>query len=189
MNSAENITCLNGNHYLNDSIITYYYLYLEQLLPQLQQLKLINPTLGYMIGKLSRDIVIDHIDITELQEKEYIYIPINDNIDFCNPGGSHWSLLVYHKKENTYHYYDSYGKANLEPALTTAKKFHDYVFDTDYKFVIEQTPQQQNGYDCGVYLLGITECLLVGKSLDTITPELITKMRSDILNMILNKYV
>lgn len=105
----------------------------------------------------------------DLQQFEYILIPINDNNDKMNAsGGNHWSLLTYLFKEDIYIYYDSIKKKsnNIENAKNIAKKLRGLIKEDSNSKVLEnflinsETPQQNNGYDCGVFVLAYTETLI-----------------------------
>lgn len=106
----------------------------------------------------------------DLNQFDLIFIPINDNNDKFNlNGGNHWSLLVYLSKEDIFLYYDSIKKrtSNLENAKKIAQKLRvlingkTYALKTLDNFIINsETPQQKNGYDCGVYVLAFTEILI-----------------------------
>lgn len=49
----------------------------------------------------------DSLKKLNLKDAEYIFIPINDSTgtDKCN--GSHWALLLYNSKSDSFFYYDS----------------------------------------------------------------------------------
>ena len=142
----------------------------------------------------------------DLMQFEFILIPINDNSDKMNAlGGSHWSLLTYLCKEDVFIYYDSMKKRsnNLENAKKVAKKLRPLINDSPTSKVLENllinadTPQQKNGYDCGVYVLAFTEILLKfllkkenvlnNKEMSaTITEEYIDNLRGKIRELIIN---
>lgn len=116
----------------------------------------------------------------ELSKKDLIFIPINNNSDATQSGGSHWSLLVFDRHHNTFYYFDSAHEMNRVPAAHTAakliplihpelvsgKKQHHGWFnlgghhsDEKPKFHIANAPQQENGYDCGVFTVAIAELI------------------------------
>ena len=105
----------------------------------------------------------------DLKQFSFFLIPINDNSDKMNAnGGSHWSLLVYLPIEDIFIYLDSMKKKsnNIENAINIAGKLRGLIKEDQKKdlkesFVVNsETPQQKNGYDCGVYVLGFTEVLI-----------------------------
>ena len=105
-------------------------------------------------------------------ESKRIFIPINDQFNqsrtaFSRPGGgSHWSLLLWTLPDCNFYHFDSSSGYNSSAALTVSRKLLKVLrlkaipgqpFETNVKTC--KTPKQQNGYDCGVYLLGFAETL------------------------------
>merc|ERR1719384_1385048 len=99
--------------------------------------------------------------------------------------GSHWALMVYQRHNNTFYYLDSAGSYNLTYAQKFANKIYPYIDakkkDKDNKkeqeekkednkakeenidyikvlnnFIKIKVPQQENGYDCGMYVVEYT---------------------------------
>lgn len=110
----------------------------------------INETLKYFI-------------IDDITECNYIYIPINKN-------NIHWILLRLKISKDdekiTFEFYDSLIEKNSEKFHKTVKnkiqklfaeRFSNFNFDIDIK---RNIPQQNNGSDCGVFLLFYTFYLL-----------------------------
>ena len=116
-----------------------------------------------------------------------IFVPISDQFnrsrdDFARPGGgSHWSLLLRTISRNTredvestsnptiqsstFYHFDSSCGYNASAALVVSRKLIKVLhinspMETAAANVHEcKSPQQGNGYDCGVYLLGFAETL------------------------------
>ena len=75
-------------------------------------------------------------------------LAVNDNEFKTVAGGSHWSLLVYHRHGNSFHHYDSFHSSNARSAKICALKLksHLEVEDREDVVVMEmETPQQTNG--------------------------------------------
>ena len=92
-----------------------------------------------------------------LPQVNVIFIPVNSlNI----VGGNHWSLLVYSRKTETFFYYDSLNGYNLSAARRTHARLSPLIsnFITSLCKLIHQ--KKITGYDCGVYVIGITEEIL-----------------------------
>ncbi|KAJ3306789.1 SUMO1 sentrin specific peptidase 8 [Blyttiomyces sp. JEL0837] len=100
----------------------------------------------------------------KLKEKAIVFIPVNDNEDE-RAGGAHWSLLVYFRPANSFYYYDSLSGCNIGVAKRT-KAPSSYFVEVD-------TPKQMIGYDCGIYVISITE-MLTSRILES-PPDLATK--------------
>ncbi|KAJ2822598.1 hypothetical protein IWW50_004143, partial [Coemansia erecta] len=88
----------------------------------------------------------------ELNQRQLILIPLNHR--------SHWSLLVYCRLTRTFYHYDSISKHNRNFAERAAGRFLRVLeprLKEGFYFKSMQTPQQNNDYDCGIYVLAIAE--------------------------------
>ncbi|CDX17071.1 hypothetical protein MPLB_1670095 [Mesorhizobium sp. ORS 3324] len=88
---------------------------------------------------------------------DFLFLPVND-ASATDPQrrGSHWSLLLVDRRERerpvAYHY-DSAGRHNDQPAAQLAKRL-------GARLEPARITQQQNGYDCGVFVLDGTRALV-----------------------------
>ncbi|CDX38570.1 hypothetical protein MPLSOD_330074 [Mesorhizobium sp. SOD10] len=88
---------------------------------------------------------------------DFLFLPVN-NASTTDPErrGSHWSLLLVDRRERerpvAYHY-DSYGRLNAQPAAQLARRL-------GARLEPARITQQQNGYDCGVFVLDGTRALV-----------------------------
>lgn len=129
------------------------------------------------------DEIIDLSNNLQLCKKNIVFIPINDNngesFQSTMSNGNHWSLLlvILSNSDNKVHYlhFDSSKRYNCSSARIVSKKISyllmlsDYEGDTEVVNVIEcKTPQQRNGYDCGVFVLALTEILSSLEDIKTI---------------------
>ena len=90
----------------------------------------------------------------EAAKKEVIFVPVNPN---CN----HWALLVIYIQEKAIHFYDScsnngnsgYSREFLQHALKWISEFIDLSpdYQDSWECLTKDSPQQTNGYDCGVF--------------------------------------
>jgi sentrin-specific protease 8 len=110
-------------------------------------------------------------------------------------GGNHWSLVVYDRSTGKFNYYDSSRDYNYQAAIKTVAKIAHFI---DPKYPYNQprsielekktVPQQQNGYDCGVYVLAFSDAIAEAdggdSNLNKITPNSIKDLRKNILDMI-----
>ncbi|KAJ3299934.1 SUMO1 sentrin specific peptidase 8 [Borealophlyctis nickersoniae] len=96
-----------------------------------------------------------------LQEKLAVFIPVNDEQRNVAGGGSHWSLMVYFRPTNTFYYYDSLGTLNRDSAKQTMRSLTPLIAGeaTSSFFADVDTPPQTNPFDCGVYVMAITELI------------------------------
>lgn len=89
-------------------------------------------------------------------------IPINDghanSTAWQRPGGgSHWSLLCVRGEE--YLHFDSVVGNNASAARAVANIFSQILKHDNAAVREVKTPQQQNGYDCGLHALAAAELL------------------------------
>ncbi|KAJ2754551.1 Cleavage polyadenylation factor subunit clp1 [Coemansia pectinata] len=103
---------------------------------------------------------------TDMHSKEIIFIPINNSNSFVHVeggSGSHWSLLIYVKHVNpTYHYYDSMANINYQYALAVKSKLDAILFGAGSQgppMITHSCPQQENGSDCGIFVILYTDLL------------------------------
>jgi sentrin-specific protease 8 len=126
-----------------------------------------DPISSFAISYYDEEDLVYNLTELELHTKDWILLPINNNTDADTPaGGSHWSLLVYSRATNTFSHYDSsLGSGNFVLASEIGRKLIDgnllKVPLNPSVIEIVTAPQQINGSDCGVYLLVISEYLII----------------------------
>nr|XP_033330749.1 sentrin-specific protease 8-like isoform X1 [Megalopta genalis] len=160
---ASDVTLLQGPHWLNDVIIGFYFEYLDVTINQngKKDIYFIGPELTQLL-KLTDPSQYDiFLNSTSISECKCILFPLNDCDSRESAGGSHWSLLVYCTQEKTCYHFNSFRGCNYA-AMKLAKNIMNYVLDKDEpekKFAEPNCPQQDNGYDCGIYVLCLTDII------------------------------
>ena len=96
----------------------------------------------------------------------HIFLPIND----CrNPsmaeGGSHWSLLLVSVVDGVAFHYDSLNPANLVEGQHATKKLEHLLGKPLHFINLNDSPQQSNSSDCGVFVCIQMRHLLLRKLL------------------------
>ncbi|KAM9952957.1 hypothetical protein ACTFIR_008015 [Dictyostelium discoideum] len=167
------INILKSNQWLNDSIISFYLEWLKDgednknKIPN--QVLLLSPSVVFCCSfvESEQEVQLMFEQPLSLKSKEVIFFPLTNNRDpNVIGGGTHWSLLIFIKSLNKFIYYDSINSFNSSDAIFIISKFKFLLSSPSPKtnlkeFLINQkTPQQQNGYDCGLYVLSIIEELL-----------------------------
>ncbi|TPX35243.1 hypothetical protein SmJEL517_g02255 [Synchytrium microbalum] len=160
--SRDDVELLKAPNWINDSLIEFYYEYLErELFPTSSGICFLRPALVQLIAHQEDPTQLKHALPTDLQHQRAIFCPLTDVTD-NSAGGSHWSLLVFFRDTNTFYYYDSYGNYNVPSAkYKLAKLYAAFTNDTSSApaFAEVTTPSQINGYDCGCYVLAISDIL------------------------------
>lgn len=150
-----------GNEWISDDHIQIYFdLINDKVLGNLPMC-LINPVIVQAVKCL-----LDYDDVVvplELHKKDFILLPINDSKSIkMEVSGGHWSLLVYVRAHNRFYYFDSIGDRNLSEAYEVVGRLSRFVNPvlSDIPLIQRKTPQQNNGIDCGVYVIMITEFIV-----------------------------
>ncbi|KAK9930913.1 hypothetical protein M0R45_018216 [Rubus argutus] len=108
---------LNGPRFLNDIIIEFYFLHISNALLQSHQtfrddILLVSPALSFFLQQDFGDDshIKEFVESNNVASKQVVMFTVNNNRDRDRTdGGSHWSLLVYYRKSNTFVHYDSLG--------------------------------------------------------------------------------
>ncbi|KLJ05331.1 hypothetical protein EMPG_11178 [Blastomyces silverae] len=92
---------------------------------------------------------------------ETVFVPIHDR--------SHWTLMVVRPAARTIEHFDSLGSPSLGH-IATAKEWlrgelGDLFVEEEWRVLPSISPQQNNGNDCGVFLLTTAKLVSLGKPL------------------------
>ncbi|KAL6888325.1 hypothetical protein ACP4OV_009351 [Aristida adscensionis] len=157
---ADDLKHLRDNGFLSDEIITFIFKSFNSYLNS-KDVLFVPPSISFfMLKEQSSETIADMVSQLQLASKSLVVFAINDNNDpSLSDGGQHWSLLVLDQraKENRqFDHYDSAGSMNHASAAKLAN-----VLNRGYpgEAVVSEarTPQQNNGYDCGLYVIGIAK--------------------------------
>jgi sentrin-specific protease 8 len=104
--------------------------------------------------------------LPEFSKVTHVFLPVNDNRNVSvSEGGSHWSLLLVSLLDGIAFHYDSLGGANFAEANLATRRMGEVV-GRQLRFVnLEDSPQQENGSDCGVFVCLLMRHLLVKRLL------------------------
>lgn len=83
----------------------------------------------------------------------HIFLPINDsNNPEIAEGGSHWSLLIISAVDGVAFHYDSLPPGNQRDAQFATRKM-SVLLGKQLQFIpLDDSPLQENGSDCGVFV-------------------------------------
>jgi sentrin-specific protease 8 len=142
---------LSPGSWLTDSVLEFW---LEYITTD-RDMSYLGPSVVHLIRDSAQNIPIEFLDAKALNEK-VILVPINDH-QGQESGGSHWSLAVYLRDSNKWLYYDSMASNhNTSLAKYTCKKINDYLSGS-FDFAQIDINQQKNNYDCGLYVILLSE--------------------------------
>jgi len=154
----------NSSWWLTDRIIAFWFEYLtHELFKDFENNFLfMDPNMIFMIRfSESTEDLKDCMAPLKVGEKSMIFMPINDNNKIDSAGGSHWALLVFKRETGEFDYYDSSHLHNAKSARAIATKILPLLVEDEsqvqLKLVERHTPQQTNGYDCGLYVCTLSE--------------------------------
>ncbi|KAI9158162.1 ulp1 protease family [Paramyrothecium foliicola] len=165
--TVEDIKALK-NDWLTDNNIAFWEEYLErETLPRYPQARIIllRPSMTFLLMK-EPDMRQIKSALPDFSKVTHIFLPINDNRNVgVAEGGSHWSLLLVSALDGVAFHYDSLGGANYAEANLAARKVSE-ILRRPLRFVnLEDSPQQENGSDCGIFVCLLMRHLLVKRLL------------------------
>ena len=163
--------------WLNDSIILFGLKSLEQR-HTTASIQFMDPAvISFLMHQCTEDEYL--LDFMEgnatLLKAERILCPISDghipSEQWQRRHGTHWSLLIIEQSggnNTSYYHWDSVRGSNAHAAQAVADKFAVIIHNNVTPIVIEcASPQQDNGYDCGLHVLAAAEFLAPLESLHT----------------------
>ncbi|XP_026282755.1 sentrin-specific protease 8 [Frankliniella occidentalis] len=149
------VDILEGPHWLTDNLIGFYFEYLSNVAYKDEaRLLFIGPEVTQCL-KVSRCQELGvFLDPLQVEKRTFVFLPVNDCTQVESPGGSHWSLLVFCKNEDSFFHFDSSSGSNYGQAKQLASKLSKFLSASEAGvFVQADTLQQKNGYDCGIHVL------------------------------------
>jgi len=104
--------------------------------------------------------------LPDFSHTTHIFLPVNDCRAVDVPeGGSHWSLLLVSVIDGVAFHYDSMYPANVEEAKMSSHRISQ-LLGKPLKFInLDDSPQQENGSDCGVFVCLLMQHLLMSRLL------------------------
>ncbi|KAH0464713.1 hypothetical protein IEQ34_004816 [Dendrobium chrysotoxum] len=149
---------LRSPSFINDRLIAFYFAHLSSSHSSAGggegRLLLVPPSISFWLSHCpNTPSRIEAATPLGLHDRDLVLFTVNNNDDVTlAEGGTHWSLLVYDRGNNIFVHHDSCNGMNHQHA----RRLYDAVknfFGGDPRFMVGQTPQQRNGYDCGLYVM------------------------------------
>ncbi|KAF2861101.1 cysteine proteinase [Piedraia hortae CBS 480.64] len=165
--TRDDVDAIRGD-WLTDNAIAFWQEYLER-----ERLKaypnanivLLRPSMCYML-MCTEDPRSLKSALPDFSKASHIFLPVNDS---RNPAiaeaGSHWSLLLVSVIDGCAFHYDSMTPANRQEAKLVTRKLSQLLGISFRFYDLTDTPQQENGMDCGMYVCLIMSHLLFMKLL------------------------
>lgn len=195
---------LGGPYFLNDRILEFFLSYLSSRHPT-KEILLVPPSIAFWVMNCPVvESLKDFLEPLHLPDQKLVIFPINDNDDVSKAeAGSHWSLLAFERNANVFVHHDSNRGMNRRHAKRLYNAVVGYIGVSDSAseatyLECTDSPQQVNGYDCGLYVAAIARVICSwhtseDKEVDDlwfsavkeqVTPSTVGRMRNEILSLI-----
>ncbi|KAK4144870.1 uncharacterized protein C8A04DRAFT_11093 [Dichotomopilus funicola] len=170
---TEDIKALKSD-WLTDSAIAFWEEWLErEVLPKYPQARivLLRPVISHLLMQTT-DLKADASALPDFSKVTHVFLPISDSRDRWNAdSGSHWSLLLVSVIDRVAFHYDSLGGSNFSAAKRGVDRL-SFVLGVPLRFhQLEDTPQQENSKDCGVFVCILMRHLLIKRLLNANSTE------------------
>ncbi|TIC89633.1 NEDD8-specific protease 2 [Colletotrichum higginsianum] len=154
--------------WLTDNNIAFWEEWLErEILPKYPQARicLLRPSMTFLLMK-EPDMRQIRSALPDFSKTTHIFLPINDARNVAQAeGGSHWSLLLVSAIDGVAFHYDSLGGANYSEGRLATQKMSEILGRPLRYLNLEDSPQQENGSDCGVFVCILMRHLLIKRLL------------------------
>jgi len=156
------------NDWLTDNAIAFWQEYLEReeltSFPK-ASIVLLRPSMSYMLMNTPNPLTLKEA-LPDFSSITHVFLPINDCTDVTQAeGGSHWSLLLVSIIDGVSFHYDSMSNANDREARSTTMKLEQLLGKRLRYIPMVDSPQQENGSDCGVFVCVLMKHLLLKRLL------------------------
>ncbi|USW57768.1 Putative Ulp1 protease family catalytic domain, papain-like cysteine peptidase superfamily [Septoria linicola] len=156
------------NDWLTDTAISFWQEYLEReklIHYPKANIVLLRPTMSFMLKAASDPLTLKSA-LPDFAKTTHVFLPVNDCRDVNRAeGGSHWSLLLVSCIDGVAFHYDSLNDSNYQDARQVAHKM-SMLLGKPLRFInLQDSPQQDNGMDCGVYVCLLMQHLLISRLL------------------------
>lgn len=156
------------NEWLTDNNITFWEEYLErEVLPKYPQARIALLRASVSLLLMAESTEVARKNLPDFRGVTHIFLPISDARDFAHSeAGTHWSLLLVSVIDGVAFHYDSMLRSNLREARTATARMAAILGQPLRFRHIDDTPQQDNGNDCGVFVCVLMRFLLVKRLLN-----------------------
>lgn len=141
---------LQGPHWLNDTLIQFHLDYLEHAAFPAADVAFVGPDVAQFARLCPAGDLTSFLEPLRLPSRRGALIVVNDCERADAPGGTHWSLLVF--AAGKFIHYDSLSDGNQSVARHMARRLAPHL-SASAKVEEAVCGRQQNGYDCGVFVI------------------------------------
>ncbi|KAF2090635.1 cysteine proteinase [Saccharata proteae CBS 121410] len=178
--TKEDVDCIK-NDWLTDNGISFWEEYLEhehlKAYPK-ATINLLRPSMSFMLMQTPDPLTLRDA-LPGFRSSTHIFLPINDchNVNEAE-GGSHWSLLLVSVVDGVAFHYDSLSASNENDARTCTQKMATLLGKSFRYIEMKDSPQQENGNDCGIFVCLLMRYLLMNRLLKVDSREKISMSMS-----------
>ncbi|CAO3687308.1 hypothetical protein G6F70_002391 [Rhizopus microsporus] len=154
---------LEPGQWLNDTMLSFHMEFLERtFVPKEANYLFLRPGMVQLITFIEGDVTqLEAVLPSNMDKYEAVFMPINDGQPSAAYSGTHWSLMVFIRGTNSFYYYDTLRFNNLRDAELTCKRIQPLLkLDKPAQFIPSSAPQQDNGSDCGLYVIAMIDYIL-----------------------------
>ena len=159
---SSDVNLFDDGNWLNDHAILFAYEHFQhvQFENSGTDLLFVHPANTMLLQYGDNEDLNDLSSSLKLRNRKLVFIPVNNNSNGLVTNGSHWSLIAYQSSTNTFVHFDSMGASSMnhKAAKDIVKNLTSSVFH-GANYANGNTPPQKNGFDCGMYVLCISEIL------------------------------
>ncbi|VDN22562.1 unnamed protein product [Gongylonema pulchrum] len=157
--TEEDLQSLEMGLWLGDSVISFAFEYFQKIFEEDVKKKkvcFVGAAMSQLIKMGDETDVPLFLDELSLGEKNHAIFVINDHSDPNTAGGSHWSLLIFRRK-NKPHFLaiDSLSGRNDAPTKKLARILAAYL-SVPVNMRFEEATKQTNSNDCGIFVIEYT---------------------------------
>jgi sentrin-specific protease 8 len=140
---------------------------------------LLRPAMAYMLIHTPNPLTIKEA-LPSFAATTHVFLPVNDSADVEQAGGgTHWSLLLVSIIDGVSFHYDSLHNSNDREARSTTMKFEQLIGKQLRYIPMTDSPQQENGSDCGVFVCVLMKHLLLKRLLRADASKMISMSMKD----------
>lgn len=146
----------NSSRYLEREYLVHY---------KTSEIVLLRPSMSFLLSQTPDPRTLKGA-LPDFSQTSHIFLPVNDCRDVSEAeGGTHWSLLLVSVVDGIAFHYDSLPPGNQAEACVLRDKLA-ILLDKPLRFMqLPDSPEQENGSDCGVFVCMFMKFLLLKRLL------------------------